>query len=37
MFDYAEQTLNPVTAKQAFPLNPLVIPAFNSMMNALGY
>jgi hypothetical protein len=37
MFDYAEQTLNPVTAKQAFPLNPLIIPAFNSMMNALGY
>jgi hypothetical protein len=37
MFDYAEQTLNPVTAKQAFPLNPLIVPAFNSMMNALGY
>jgi hypothetical protein len=37
MFDYATQTLNPVPAKKPIALNSLILPAFNSTMNALGY
>jgi hypothetical protein len=37
MFEYANQTLNPVAEKPSFPLNPLIIPTFKATMNALGY
>lgn len=37
MLDYASQTLNPVVAKEPFPLNPLIMPYFSTTMAAMGY
>ena len=37
MFDYACQTLHPVSAKKRLPLNPLIISPFEATMTALGY
>lgn len=37
MFDYANQTLSPVEAKQSLPLNPLILSVFKATMRTLGY